>query len=222
MEVAIEASWKIALREYLDSDTFRTTSQLAREAYLQERVFPPPSQVFAAFDLCPFDDVRVVILGQDPYHNPGQAMGLSFSVPNDVPVPPSLANIYKEIDSDLGEPSQCAHAGDLTAWAKQGVLLLNSVLTVRAHEAASHRDLGWQSFTDEVITQLSNKRTHIVFMLWGSYAQSKRTLIDESKHLVLTAPHPSPLSAYRGFFGCKHFSQCNVYLQKHNYETINW
>lgn len=222
LSIKLESSWRQALQEYLDSDTFENIASRARKAYLHESVFPPPAQVFKAFDLCPFTNVRVVILGQDPYHGPNQAMGLSFSVPRGVAVPPSLANIYKEIESDVGQPSQCAPNGDLTPWAQQGVLLLNSVLTVRAHEAASHRDINWQYLTDAAIRELSAQREHIVFMLWGSYAQSKEHLIDTNKHLVLSAPHPSPLSTYRGFFGCKHFSQCNTYLQQHKYETINW
>ncbi|MFW0871031.1 MAG: uracil-DNA glycosylase [Patescibacteria group bacterium] len=222
MHINIESSWKQALSPYLHSPEFEKTIKRVQKAYTEEQVFPAQENIFTAFNLCPFNAVRVVILGQDPYHNPGQAMGLSFSVPNNVALPPSLQNIYKEISGDIGKPSQNAPQGDLTSWAKQGVLLLNSVLTVRAHEAGSHQDMNWQSFTDEAIAELSNKREHIVFMLWGNYAQSKVELIDRSKHLILIAPHPSPLSAHRGFFGSKHFSQCNQYLLSHNITPILW
>ncbi len=218
----IEHSWKEALSEYFASSDFKETSHQAREAYLTSQVFPHPKNIFKAFELSPFDEVHVVILGQDPYHGPGQAMGLSFSVPEGVRIPPSLHNIYQEIESDTGTPSVCLPHGDLGLWAKQGVLLLNSVLTVEAHQAASHQGFGWQKMTDEVIKQLSDKKEHVVFILWGSYAQSKAEYINEQAHLVLTAPHPSPLSAHRGFFGSQPFSQTNHYLAEKGYPTIRW
>ncbi|MCF0212733.1 MAG: uracil-DNA glycosylase, partial [Bacteroidales bacterium] len=177
--------------------------------------------IFAAFDHTPFHKVKVVILGQDPYHEPGQAQGLCFSVPNGIKVPPSLVNIIKEINSDLGVAIPEGH-GDLTGWADQGVLLLNATLTVRAHQAGSHQRHGWETFTDAAISALSQQRSGLVFLLWGSYAAAKSALIDRSKHLVLTTVHPSPLSAYRGFFGCKHFSQCNAYLQQQGLDPIRW
>ena len=220
--IHIETSWKNVLAEYLQSSAFKETSHMARNAYLTTTVFPHPRNVFKAFELTPFDTVRVVILGQDPYHGPGQAMGLSFSVPPGVRIPPSLQNMYKEIESDTQLPSACLPSGDLTPWAKQGVLLLNSVLTVQAHQAASHQNFGWQHMTDEVIKKLSSDKEHIVFILWGSYAQSKQPYIDERKHVVLKAPHPSPLSAHRGFLGCKHFSQTNAYLVEYGYQPIVW
>ena len=187
----------------------------------QYTCYPPGSKIFAAFDTTPFDKVKVVILGQDPYHEPGQAMGLCFSVPQGIQVPPSLVNIIKEINADLGVdiPATC---GNLSGWAEQGVLLLNATLTVRAHQAGSHQRHGWETFTDASIQALSQQRTGIVFLLWGSYAIAKKALIDTSRHLVLTAPHPSPLSAYRGFFGCRHFSQANAYLQSLGQQPIDW
>ena len=183
-------------------------------------IFPPGSLIFNALNSTPLDNVKVVILGQDPYHGPGQAHGLSFSVPRGVPVPPSLQNIYKELQSDLGlEPP--TH-GDLGSWARQGVLLLNAVLTVEAHKAGSHQGQGWEQFTDRVVSVINEKKDGVVFMLWGSYAQKKGAVIDRKRHLVLTAPHPSPLSAYRGFLGCRHFSQCNEYLQRKGNRPIDW
>jgi uracil-DNA glycosylase len=189
-------------------------------------IYPPQDQIFAALHLTPFDAVKVVIVGQDPYHGAGQANGLAFAVAEGIKPPPSLRNIFKEVvadvyDGDAGENAPFA-ASDLTAWAEQGVLLLNATLTVRAGEAGSHADLGWQALTDDIIRALSEQRTHIVFMLWGKYAQAKRSLIDEARHLILTAPHPSPLSAWRGFFGCRHFSQANEYLAAHGQEPIRW
>lgn len=183
-------------------------------------IYPPAPLVFSALELCPPEEVRVVILGQDPYHGDGQAMGLSFSVPNGVKIPPSLQNIYKEIADDLEQP--IPKSGNLTHWAEQGVLLLNATLTVEASNAGSHQGKGWEQFTDHVIQTISTKRQNIVFLLWGAYAGKKAELIDESKHLILTAPHPSPLSAHRGFLGCKHFSQCNAYFKNHAIKEIKW
>ena len=220
--IKIEPSWKKALGDYFVSEAFTRTRELARQAYLQETVYPRPQNVFQAFELTPFDQVRVVILGQDPYINPGQAMGLSFSVPQGTPLPPSLQNIYQEIEKDLGHPSACTPSGDLIPWAQQGVLLLNSILTVRAGASSSHQDLGWQTMTDQAIQKMSDDLTHLTFILWGNYARSKKALIDSQKHLILEAPHPSPLSAHRGFFGCRHFSQANAYLESHGYQPIRW
>ena len=193
--------------------------QAERDAGLT--IFPPAADVFNAFKYTAFADVKAVILGQDPYHNAGQAHGLAFSVREGVQIPPSLANIYKELSEDI-PGFQIPPHGCLTAWAEQGVLLLNTVLTVRAHQAHSHANLGWETFTDRVIAGLNQEREHLVFMLWGSHAQKKGAMIDRSRHLVLTAPHPSPLSAYRGFFGCRHFSQANAYLSAHGIAPIDW
>ncbi|MFQ6759819.1 MAG: uracil-DNA glycosylase [Alphaproteobacteria bacterium] len=220
MDVKIEESWKRELASEFDKDYFRKLTDFVRAEYLSGRaIYPKAKNIFNAFNLCPVDSVRVVIIGQDPYHEPGQAMGLSFSVPTGVANPPSLQNIYREIESDLGRPSSTN--GDLTHWAQQGVLLLNSTLTVRAHLAASHAGRGWEQFTDAVIATLS-QRKNIVYMLWGSYAQKKAALVDVSQNLVLKSAHPSPLSAYRGFFGCKHFSQANEYLVAHGFQPIDW
>ena len=183
--------------------------------------YPKGKDIFAAFDRTPFDKVKVVILGQDPYHEPGQAMGLCFSVPDGIAVPPSLANIIKEINSDLGTDIPLT-GGDLSGWAEQGVLLLNATLTVRAHQAGSHQRRGWEQFTDAAIRELSARRRGIVFLLWGSYAIAKSQLIDKGKHHILTAPHPSPLSAYRGFFGCRHFSKANELLASEGLQPIDW
>ena len=193
--------------------------QAERDAGLT--IFPPAADVFNAFKLTEFADVRVVILGQDPYHNVGQAHGLAFSVREGIQIPPSLVNIYKELADDIAGFHTPKH-GCLNHWAQQGVLLLNTVLTVRAHQAHSHAQFGWETFTDRVISQINAHRQNVVFMLWGSHAQKKGAMIDRTKHLVLTAPHPSPLSAYRGFFGCKHFSQANDYLKQFNYQPIDW
>lgn len=215
-------TWHDALGEYKLQPNFQNTLAAVRAE--RERgvvVYPPAADVFNAFRYTEFADVKVVILGQDPYHNVGQAHGLAFSVQYGVAPPPSLINIYKELASDIHGFRQPEH-GCLTKWAEQGVLLLNTVLTVRAHQAHSHANLGWEAFTDFVIAQLNEQREHVVFMLWGSHAQKKGALINRQKHLVLQAPHPSPLSAYRGFFGCKHFSQANDYLQKHYGQTIDW
>lgn len=220
MDVKIEESWKNELASEFDKDYFIRLTDFVRGEYLSgKQIYPAARNIFNAFNLCPIDKVRVVIIGQDPYHEPGQAMGLCFSVPTGVTLPPSLINIYKEIETDLGRPSS-TH-GDLTHWAEQGVLLLNSTLTVQAHLAASHAGRGWEQFTDAVIAALS-KRKNIVYMLWGSYAQKKAALVDTTQNLVLKSVHPSPLSAYRGFFGCKYFSQANEYLVAHGMNPIDW
>ena len=220
MDVKIEESWKRELATEFDKDYFRNLTDFVRAEYLSGRaIYPAAKNIFNAFNLCPIDNVRVVIIGQDPYHEPGQAMGLCFSVPTGVANPPSLQNIYREIESDLGRPSSTN--GDLTHWAQQGVLLLNSTLTVRAHLAASHAGRGWEQFTDAVIAALATRK-NIVYMLWGSYAQKKAALVDEKNNLVLKSVHPSPLSAYRGFFGCKHFSRANEYLVAHGFNPIDW
>ena len=220
MDVKIEPSWKAALKEEFSKPYFEELTQFVREEYKTKQVFPSPKDIFRAFDLCPFDQVKVVMLGQDPYHNIGQAHGLCFSVQDGVPKPPSLINIYKEIQSDIG--GEIPKSGNLEHWAKQGVFLLNATLTVIAHRAGSHQKKGWETFTDEVIRLISEKKDHVVFMLWGAYAQQKEWMIDQAKHLVLKAPHPSPLSSHRGFFGCKHFSKANNYLKKYNLKEIKW
>ena len=224
----IDASWLEVLRPQFEAPYFGQLKEFLVAERQQYVCYPPGSKIFAAFDTTPFDKVRVVILGQDPYHEPGQAHGLCFSVPDGVAVPPSLVNIIKEINSDLGSLSPETFKpipltnGNLTGWAEQGVLLLNATLTVRAHQAGSHQRHGWELFTDAAIRALSERRQGLVFLLWGSYAISKAQFIDRSRHLVLTAPHPSPLSAYRGFFGCRHFSQCNAYLQQQGLTPIDW
>ena len=220
MNVNIEQSWKDALKAEFDKDYFIKLADFVRGEYLSGKtVYPAPKNIFNAFNLCPLDRVKVVIIGQDPYHEPNQAHGLCFSVLPPTPVPPSLKNIYKEIESDIGRPS--VTNGDLTHWAHQGVLLMNSTLTVRAHMAASHAGCGWEEFTDSVIRVLS-ARENIVYMLWGGYAQKKAALVDGQKNLVLYAAHPSPLSVYRGFFGCRHFSRANEYLTKLGKTPIEW
>lgn len=221
MDVKIEESWKRVLADEFDKDYFIKLTDFVRAEYMAgKKIYPAPKNIFNAFNMCPFDDVRVVIIGQDPYHEPGQAHGLCFSVPDGVTPPPSLVNIYREIETDLGRPSP-TH-GDLTAWARQGVLLLNSTLTVAAHMAASHAGHGWEQFTDAVIRALATRRDGVVYMLWGSYAQHKAEFVDCSKNLVLKSAHPSPLSAYRGFFGCKHFSRANEYIVAHGGTPIEW
>ena len=217
----IEASWLEVLRPQFESPYFAQLKNFLLAERQQYTCYPAGSNIFAAFDRTPFDKVKVVILGQDPYHEPGQAHGLCFSVPNGIQVPPSLVNIIKEINSDLGINIP-TDRGNLEGWADQGVLLLNATLTVRAHQAGSHQHQGWETFTDAAISALSQQRSGIVFLLWGSYAIAKSQLIDRTKHYVLTAPHPSPLSAYRGFFGCKHFSQCNALLQQQGLQPIDW
>jgi uracil-DNA glycosylase len=220
VDVKIEASWKAALADEFAKPYFGQLTEFMRGEYARRMVYPHPKNIFRAFDLCPFGRVKVVILGQDPYHGPGQAHGLSFSVQHGIQNPPSLQNIYKEICADLGVAAKAD--GDLTTWAEQGVLLLNATLTVVAGQAGSHQRQGWEEFTDAVIRRLSDGREHLVFLLWGAYAQGKAPLIDSSKHCVLKAPHPSPLSAHRGFLGCKHFSQANAYLEAHGQTPINW
>lgn len=220
MNVRIEESWRERLQSEFDAPYFAQLTDFVRHEYATTRVYPPGSQMFAAFDACPFDKVKVVILGQDPYHEPGQAHGLCFSVNDGVPFPPSLQNIFKEIHDDIGTPIPMS--GDLSRWAHQGVLLLNATLTVRAHQAGSHQNKGWEQFTDAVIHHLAQEREHLVFILWGAYAQRKGEFIDRSRHLVLQSPHPSPLSAHRGFFGNRHFSRANEYLVAHGIEPILW
>ena len=220
MSVQIEASWQKVLEPEFAKDYFQTLAKTIRQKYLSTTVYPPPKLVFNAFSLCPFDKVRVVILGQDPYHGPGQAMGLAFSVSEGIMVPPSLQNIYKEIEADIGVT--VSKSGNLEGWASQGVFLLNATLTVAKGQAASHQGLGWEQFTDVVIKVIAEKKEPVVFLLWGAYARSKADLIDKDKHLVLEAPHPSPLSASRGFFGSKHFSQTNDYLKQHGQQPIAW
>lgn len=220
MAVSIESSWKDPLTDELQKPYFSSLTTVVQEAHKAGTVFPPLSLVFNAFELCPFSLVRVVILGQDPYHGPGQAHGLSFSVPDGVKVPPSLKNIYKELYSDIGK--EIPLSGNLTSWAAQGVLLLNATLTVESGRPGSHQGLGWETFTDSVIKKISDEKEHVVFLLWGNFARAKASLIDSSKHLILEAPHPSPLSAHTGFFGCKHFSKTNDYLTKHTLPIIDW
>lgn len=216
-----DSSWEPILKPLFRQDYMRSLSVFVQHERRQAQVFPPETLVLNAFRLTPFDDIKVVILGQDPYHNDGQAHGLSFSVPKGMALPPSLKNIYTELVSDISG-FQYPTSGDLTKWAEQGVLLLNATLTVRAHQAASHQRRGWEEFTDQVIHLVSQKLENVVFMLWGSYAQKKSMLIDPKKHLILKAVHPSPLSAHRGFFGCKHFSQTNAYLQSKGRQPIDW
>ena len=220
MNVRIDESWRQVLQPEFDKPYFELLTSFVRQAYATRQCFLPAGQIFRAFDLCPFDQVRVVIIGQDPYHDVNQAHGLCFSVQDGVPIPPSLVNIYKELQRDLG--ISVPASGNLTHWAEQGVLLLNATLTVEAHKAGSHQGKGWEELTDAAIQALNKQRSNIVFMLWGSYAQRKGQFIDRKRHLVLTAVHPSPLSAYRGFIGCGHFSQANNYLQQHGLAPINW
>lgn len=220
MNVKIEPGWKQELAAEWEAPYFQTLIQFVAGRYRNATIYPPGSKIFAAFDSCPFDDVKVVILGQDPYHGPGQANGLCFSVNPGIDIPPSLQNIFKEIHADTGAPIPAD--GDLTRWARQGVLLLNATLTVEAHQAGSHQGKGWETFTDHAIEALSRDRDNLVFILWGSYAKSKAPLIDKSRHLVLTSPHPSPLSAHRGFFGNHHFSLANDYLSRHGKTPVMW
>lgn len=219
-KVQIETSWQKKLQQEFDEPYFEELIQFVKREYAQGTCYPPGNLIFNAFNLCPLSKVKVVLIGQDPYHEPGQAHGLCFSVNDGVPFPPSLRNIFQEIQTDLGTPVPAS--GNLTRWAEQGVLLLNATLTVRAHAAASHQKHGWERFTDAVIRLVSAECEHVVFILWGSYAQSKAALIDSTKHCVLRSAHPSPLSAYRGFFGNHHFSLCNQYLQQHNIKPIDW
>jgi len=220
MNVKIEESWKKHLQKEFDKEYFEQLTTFVRNEYAGTTVYPPASLIFNAFNLCSFKDVKVVIIGQDPYHEPGQAHGLCFSVADGVAIPKSLINIYKEIHDDLGITTP--RSGNLTRWAEQGVLLLNATLTVRAHAAGSHQNRGWEQFTDAVIHELNDHKEHLVFILWGSYAQKKGAFIDRKQHLVLQSAHPSPLSAYRGFFGNHQFSKTNEYLKSHGEEPINW
>jgi len=218
--VRIESSWKHALGAEFTKPYFSQLSHFVRDEYKTHIVYPPPKDVFRAFDLCPFSEVKVVIIGQDPYHGPKQANGLCFAVHEKIKIPPSLQNIFKEIMGDIGlVPLQ---NGDLSRWARQGVLLLNATLTVRAHTPGSHQKKGWEEFTDAVIQKLSHEREHLVFLLWGNYAKQKGAVIDRARHLVLEAQHPSPFSAYNGFFGSKHFSKANAYLKKQGSKEIDW
>lgn len=220
MDVKIEESWKAVLADEFAKPYFNQLTEFVRNEYRQHAVYPPAKLIFNAFDQCPFEQLKVVILGQDPYHGPGQAHGLCFSVNDGIDFPPSLRNIFKELNGDVGKAIPAT--GNLTEWAKQGVLLLNATLTVRAHEAGSHQKRGWEEFTDAVIHRINAEKEHVVFILWGSYAIRKGEFIDQSKHLVLTSVHPSPLSASRGFFGNKHFSKTNEFLTKHQLSPISW
>ncbi|SHF14422.1 uracil-DNA glycosylase [Dysgonomonas macrotermitis] len=220
MNVKIEPSWHKQLEEEFNQEYFTKLTDFVRNEYQTKKIFPPAKLIFNAFEHTPFDRVKVVILGQDPYHNDGQAHGLSFSVNEGVKFPPSLINIFKEINDDLAVPVPAS--GDLTRWADQGVLLLNATLTVQSHLAASHQNKGWETFTDAAIRKLADERSNIVFLLWGSYAQKKASFINPEKHLVLTSVHPSPLSAHRGFFGNKHFSKANEYLVSTGQSPIQW
>lgn len=221
MEVKIEQSWKEKLKGEFEQEYFKELTAFVKNEYNEGVVYPAPKNIFRAFELCPFDTVKVVILGQDPYHGAGQANGLCFAVNEGVALPPSLQNIFKEIEADLGKPL-ANRSGDLSRWAEQGVLLLNATLTVRAHTAGSHQMKGWEQFTDAVIRVLSEEREHLVFILWGNYAKAKGAHIDRSKHLVIESAHPSPFSAYSGFFGSKPFSKTNEYLVAHAETPINW
>lgn len=220
MEVKIESSWNSRLHKEFEAPYFRELTQFVREEYIKDHVFPAPKAIFRAFDLCPFNEVKVVVLGQDPYHGPGQANGLCFAVNEGLALPPSLQNVYKEIENDLG--LTMPRHGNLEGWAKQGVLLLNATLTVKAGAAGSHQSKGWEEFTDAAIQSLSDEKEGLVFMLWGKYAQNKGRIIDRFKHLVLEAAHPSPFSAHSGFFGCKHFSKASEYLVSQRKGQIDW
>ncbi len=221
MNVSIAESWQIRLQPEFDKPYFRQLAEFLRQEYSSQRVYPPGRLMFNAFDKCSFEDTRVVILGQDPYHGEGQANGLAFSVADGITKPPSLVNIFKEIQDDLGKP--VPKSGNLERWASQGVMLLNATLTVRAGQAGSHQGKGWETFTDEVIKLISNEKEHVVFMLWGAYAQKKGAVIDTKKHLVLKAKHPSPMAAqWGGWFGNKHFSQANEYLTSKGLAPVEW
>ena len=220
MKVEIEASWQKRLQPEFEKAYFAQLTDFVRREYAERTIYPPGRLIFNAFNLCPFDRVKVVLLGQDPYHGPGQAQGLCFSVNDGVRFPPSLVNIFKELQSDLGIAPPAS--GSLVRWAEQGVFLLNATLTVREHQAGSHQNMGWEQFTDAVIRLLAEEREHLVFILWGGYAQRKGAFIDRSKHLVIASPHPSPLSAYHGFFGTKPFSRTNQYLIANGVEPIEW
>jgi len=220
MEVKIEQSWKSALQEEFGQDYFSKLTKFVKDEYKTGAVYPPPAFIFRAFELTPFDSVKVVILGQDPYHGAGQANGLSFAVPPEVRLPPSLQNIFKELETDIGPIEN--RTGDLERWARQGVLLLNATLTVRASTPGSHQNKGWEQFSDAVIKALSDKKEHLVFILWGNYARQKGAHIDRTRHCVIESPHPSPFSAHSGFFGSKPFSKTNKYLESHGKKPIDW
>lgn len=220
MDVQIEAGWKAELAREFEKDYFKTLIKFVHQEYKTHRIYPPGKLIFNAFNQCPFDQLKVVILGQDPYHGPGQAHGLCFSVNKGIAFPPSLRNIFKELQNDIGKP--IPESGDLSHWAQQGVLLLNATLTVRAHQAGSHQKKGWEEFTDAVIKTASDQKEHLVFLLWGNYAISKSKFIDSEKHLVLTSVHPSPLSASRGYFGNHHFSRTNAFLESKGLASIQW
>ena len=220
MNVQIEASWKKLLSEEFEKEYFADLVKFVKQEYSSKTIYPPARFIFNSFNRCPFDKVKAVIIGQDPYHGPGQAHGLCYSVMEGVAFPPSLVNIFKEIHDDINAP--LPKNGNLERWADQGVLLLNATLTVKAHQAGSHQNKGWEQFTDAAINKLANHRDHLVFLLWGAYAQKKGAVIDRSSHLVLESAHPSPLSANNGFFGNKHFSKTNQYLEEHNIEPIVW
>lgn len=221
MEVSIEPSWKEKLKDEFEKPYFAELAAFVKDEYKSATVYPSPKFLFRAFELTPFEKVKVVILGQDPYHGKGQANGLCFAVNDGEKLPPSLQNIFKEIESDLGKPIE-NRSGDLSRWAKQGVLLLNATLTVRAATPGSHQNKGWEQFTDAVIRVLSEEREHLVFILWGNYARAKGASIDRTKHLVLESPHPSPFSAYNGFFGSKPFGKTNEYLEKQGNKSVDW
>ena len=218
--VKLDKSWKDKLDYFFQSPTFYSLKQFLVQEKKRYRVYPPGNKIFAAFDLCPFDSVNVVIIGQDPYHGPGQANGLCFSVSDDIPPPPSLKNIFKEIQSDT--ELEIPTSGNLEHWAKQGILMLNATLTVRANSAGSHQNKGWEEFTDSVIQLLSKEKENLIFLLWGKFAQKKAAIIDKDKHYILTAAHPSPFSAHHGFFGCKHFSKANRILKQQGKTEIQW
>lgn len=220
MQVKIDRSWQIQLQEEFDKQYFKNLTDFVRTEYNTKEVFPPGNLIFNAFNLCSFDQVKVVIIGQDPYHGPGQAHGLCFSVLPGVKFPPSLRNIFKELNADVGK--EIPETGDLTNWAKQGVFLLNATLTVEAHNAGSHQKKGWETFTDNVIGLLANKKDNLVFILWGAYAQKKKDMIDSNRHFILESVHPSPLSASRGFFGNHHFSKTNQFLESKGIDKIAW
>jgi uracil-DNA glycosylase len=220
-EIKINNEWKLVLQDFFQKESWKELASFIRKEYSTKKVFPEGKNIFKALDLTPFSKVKVIILGQDPYHDEGQAHGLSFSVPINIKIPPSLKNIYKEIENDLNT-KKGFNNGNLENWAEQGVLLLNAILTVIAHNPASHRDKGWEEFTDFIIKTLSDQKDNLVFMLWGNYAKSKKCLIDSKRHLILESVHPSPFSARNGFFGCKHFSKCNKYLKENKIKEIEW
>lgn len=220
MDVKIEESWKNVLKDEFNKDYFSSLAEFVKNEYQKSTIYPPGNLIFNAFNHCPFDALKVVIIGQDPYHGPGQAHGLCFSVEEGIAFPPSLRNIFKEIKNDIGV--DIPKSGNLEHWADQGVLLLNATLTVKAHQAGSHQNKGWEKFTDSVIEIIANQKTNVVFLLWGAYAQRKAAIVNREKHLVLESVHPSPLSASRGFFGNHHFSRCNSYLEEHDLIPVQW